>query len=94
MNKLTSFLKTILKETYLACTHNFIVGGQRQTISPGQSQWSMDVYRGVIACAMHVFIKNCVKLFNVSFAMVYTRAFNFVFKQLLFFFLQKRFVNN
>lgn len=38
---------------------------------------------------MHVFIKNCVKLFNVSFAMVYTRAFNFVFKQ-LFFFLYKR----
>lgn len=46
----------------------------------------MDVYRGVI---VHGYIRTCVKLFDISFAMVYTRAFNFVFKQ-LFFFLYKR----
>lgn len=42
----------------------------------------MDVYRGVI---VHGFIRTCVKLFDISVAMVYTRAFNSVFKQLLFF---------
>lgn len=50
----------------------------------------MDVYRGVI---VHGFIRTCVKLFDISVAMVYTRAFNFVFKH-FFFFLQKRVVNN
>lgn len=48
----------------------------------------MDVYRGVI---VHGFIRTCVKVFDISVAMVlYTRAFNFVFKQLFFFFLYKR----
>lgn len=53
----------------------------------------MDVYRGVI---VHGFIRTCVKLFDISVAilMVYTRAFNSVFKQLLFFFIQKRVVDN
>lgn len=47
----------------------------------------MDVYRGVI---VHGFIRTCVKLFDISVAMVnYTRAFNSVFKQLLFFFYTK-----